>query len=122
MYEEHPFPGFAGAERGLRVSQRSLAEGRRLDGGVTYYQHDLLEGPPPPPPFRPSVVVAAWLLPYASNFNELLEFCEAAAVNLESGGRFVARGVMGRGAFTTSRRRVDGVGEHRSESRRSIPT
>ena len=28
-------------------------------------------------------------MPYASNFNELLEFCEAAAVNLESGGRFV---------------------------------
>ena len=66
-----------------------LAEGRRLDGGVTYYQHDLLEGPPPPPPFRPDVVVAAYLLPYASNFNELLEFCEAAAVSLESGGRFV---------------------------------
>ena len=56
---------------------------------MTYYRHDLIEGPPPKPLFQPDVVIASWLLPYASNFNELLEFCEAAAVNLESGGRFV---------------------------------
>ena len=87
-----------GAEHvhGVDVSEKMLAEAKRQESqdGVTYYRHDLLEGPPPPPPFRPDVVVAAWLLPYASNFNELLEFCEAAAVSLESGGRFVARGVM----------------------------
>ena len=82
-----------GAENvhGVDNSEELLKEARRHESadGVTYYRHDLIEGPPPKPLFQPDVVIASWLLPYASNFNELLEFCEAAAVNLESGGRFV---------------------------------
>ena len=76
---------------GVDNSEELLKEARRHESadGVTYYRHDLIEGPPPKPLFQPDIVIASWLLPYASNFNELLEFCEAAAVNLESGGRFV---------------------------------
>ena len=85
-----------GAENvhGVDNSEELLKEARRHESadGVTYYRHDLIEGPPPKPLFQPDIAIASWLLPYASNFNQAVGRARARGLGLREDQLGTARG------------------------------